>query len=133
MKKRTLSVTVVGWVVSIWGILWLAFPFLNIRRWMHYVLEVYPLSVQLLVLLNFLILLGLIIAGVQILKRKEFGRRLIVTLSAVNIFHMIIGEIVYDKMKPINMRDFYLVILGLLMSFGLIYFFTRPKIKEQFE
>ena len=66
-------------------------------------------------------------AGIGILKFKEWGRRTIITLSAIEIIWYLSDCVFANKLFAIDGAVEMLILLGLLL------FFTRSKVKEQFK
>ena len=87
-----------------------------------------------------LIFIGCIIAGFQILKLKEFGRGLVLFVCVFDICVLILGTIIYNATYPEGSKPFTMVLFGDFYGFAtgflanciLIFYFTRPKVKELF-
>jgi len=82
---------------------------------------------------SILIFLAKIFLGVGVLKLKEWARKLVIVFAGVGLFGLLIN--CYIKSDIIFTDNLTLVIM--LLSFIevslFLYFFTRPKVKEQFK
>lgn len=134
-EKRSISVTLIGWGVTIHYALILILPFLNPRRFAYNLFDVFYPPLQLVWLISSAILVGFLVSGMQILKLKEFGRSLFVFLAIIDIPHLVVGKAIYNnfEIKPIYIRNFFLIPLSVAINLILIYFFSHPKIKQQFK
>ncbi|MCU0652321.1 MAG: hypothetical protein MUC39_05205 [Candidatus Omnitrophica bacterium] len=74
----------------------------------------------------------LMISGIGILKNKSWGRKILLYISIYNLLAKIILLCLGITQKTPAGKP-----LGLAISFGvyllIIYYFTRPKVKEQFK
>lgn len=132
-KKRSKGVTAFAWFELILGVIGiLNFSILIIL----YVAGKYPMERVAYGISNNIeeLIFGtlLIIAGILTLKLRPKGRTLsILVFPIIAIFDIWIN-IVY-RCKDFSLADLGGIVIGLFIASLPFYFFTRPKIKEQFK
>jgi len=85
-----------------------------------------------------IIMLGaplLIIIGVGLLKLREWARKLEILTTILSYFFrwIVVFVISKDLLTSIRYMFQFKQVISLLAVVIIIYFFTRPKVKEQFE
>ena len=143
-KKRSKGVTILAWL-SFMTVLFGLLTFFNyehrVARWegIHHI--TLPLSYHYTVISNniFTMVSGLI-AWITLLKLVKWARIYMIVLSAINIVYDIAFWFVFNishfvmQSKPEGQTMLYLMyLLVILWQVFIIYFFTRPKVKEQFK
>jgi len=132
--KRSLGVTLVGGGLIIGFGLSFIQPFLNPRKLIYDLRDIYAPPLQLVWLISSLILVGFVVAGLQILQLKELGRSLAIFLAIIDIPHLVVGKAIYNnyQLQPAYLRNFFLISLSVLINLALLYYLYHPKIKRQF-
>jgi len=87
--------------------------------------------------LNYLYMLGWILAGIGILTFKRWGRILAITLATMGIAGTVYGYWIFPIIYKLRVKSEpiidIIIILGTLFHYGLfIIYFNRPKVKAQF-
>jgi hypothetical protein len=133
--KRSLSVTLIAWGLTIYYALILILPFLNPRRCAYNLFDVFHPPLQLVWVISSVILVGFVVSGIQILKLKEFGRSLFVFLAIIDIPHLVVGKAIYNNfgIVPLYIRNSFLIPVSVAINLILIYFFSHPRAKQQFK
>ena len=117
-KRRSVGVTVFGWLYIVLGV----FGVLAFFQRNSLIVFSAPLS---------------LLSGIGLLKLKEWARILTIILTIVGVlFRAIIylRSILLDAM-PLNEALIFIIewnFLTWIIAIIIIYFFTRPKVKEQF-
>ncbi|GEM_PF-1930097 len=146
--ERSRGITIYGTVIIIFG----AYNLIGIGSYKQFSMMFQPLSsVLIIALYMFTILYGIcgVYCGIRILKLEDWARQVIVGLAAVSV----ISGLLLNRMVMSNFRDFllseqsgispeliepvyrYTVLLSALITvfeLSVIYFFTRPKVVNQF-
>ncbi|MCK5708595.1 MAG: hypothetical protein KAI43_13185, partial [Candidatus Aureabacteria bacterium] len=97
------------------------------------ILLTYSSPQKLIMIISLIFVVGGVFAGVQILRLKEFARKLIIFLAILDIPLLIIGSLLYAEVKLFLWGDLFNIILSCLLDLIIICFFTRSKVKEQFK
>ena len=137
MKNRTKGVTILGWfliITSITGILINTYTFIARPAFIaKYSAQLFRFDSELIGQTTSIIGVAIsgfkFILGLNILKLKEMWRKLTIYYFLFDIIYMFLT--IFLLINPIKGLGGFLgssIISGLL-----IYFLTRPKIKEQFE
>lgn len=130
-KKRSIGVTMFGWILILYSIVGLIKRALFLVNWDFH--KGFPLEVT-----SDWILVLFLIAGVGLVKLKNWGRRLVILAALIKLFF-------YLKSLYLAFTPAYKNATGITISFWIsiaifgiiylliIYYFTRPKVKEQFK
>ena len=124
-KKKSIGVMILTLLILIFGLITTYFAIIGIRLFPSGLFKNLPALKLVWILLPFGILY--IASGIGILFLKEWGRKMLLMTSPfiflIYLLLLIIGGI--------DMR--IMTILYVLMPILFLYFFTRPKVKEQFK
>ncbi len=133
-NNRKRSIVFIGWGLIIGNSLGLLQPFFNTPGLIHNLFKVFHSSLQLVCVISTLIIIGFIIASVQLVKLREFGRSLVVFMALIDIPHLIVGGVIYKNRNigPLYMRNASLIVLSIVLDVLLIYFLHRPRVRKQF-
>jgi len=89
---------------------------------------------KILTLIALLVNVGYIVLGISILLLSEFGRKLLLLIAAIDIFRNIVSLFEYSELWSIDPMIYLVIpIIGCIIASFLIYYLTRPKVKEQFK
>lgn len=137
MKKRSKGVTILGWfliITSITGILINAYTFIARPAFIaKYSSQFYRFDSELIGHITSIIGVAIsafqFILGLNILKLREMWRKIAIYYFLFDILYMLVPMfLLINPIKGLSGLLANSIINGLL-----IYFLTRPKIKEQFE
>ena len=128
-KKRSKGVTILSSLLILICLYVFVMTAVRFRMMVYYLTEVYALPLRVITLVTYLLYIGAFISGILTLQLKEVGRKLIIALSILYIAHYFIGLYFYTEMSPVGLPR---IVLDNLSALLYIYFFTRPKVKEQF-
>lgn len=130
-EKRSIGVTVLGIVSIILGLLGLRMP-------VYYILHGFEYSLSNLLWISFPIVLAiaLFVCGVAMFQLKHWAPKLFLSLMAVVLFYISYILAVVSLVHPLGPLLIASVVIWLLISLLpislLFFYFTRPKVKEQF-
>jgi hypothetical protein len=157
-KKRSKGVTIFAWLMIILNIFMLWFS-LDFRAYFEGFKSWHKNFIIIIILYSILSAAIGIIVGIGLLKLKDIMRRIGIVINSLDLlfgiplFSLSLNDlrqysysaVVYElAKKPANLSidtlaniAFYVMVSMIVMTFGLsilfIYFFTRPKVKEQFK
>jgi len=135
-KKRSVGVTVFGIIMIIVGILGILSSLVG-GSMICSIAGVKPHAIFLGVGFLFTTIgIMYLIGGFGVLSLKPWARNLTLLLSSFNsilIILMLLGTVKVIVKDPIAILYCIPQILLLFLLIGIIYFFTRPKVKEQFK
>lgn len=133
-KKRAVGVTIFG-IYAIFVSIVILFTFFKIRKSFDYLIDTHIFSKELLEytiisspILSFLSL----ISGIGILKLKSWGKNILIGLAVYNLLGKFIMIYVGISQKTPAGRPISVVLYFIVYGY-IIYFFTRPNVKEQFK
>lgn len=153
-RKRSKGVTVLG-------VLTIIFSLTSIPAWNYKdfstIYNSFPHFIILILFIYTILYVPLgIIAGIGILKLNNIARKLAITITAINLFIFVLTVFGLDGIKAFIQKEYQGVNLtniipeatflniclgviyfgftiGFIYEIIYLYFFTRPKIKEQFK
>ena len=141
-KKRSKGVMVFGWILILMVInvpLCLRQLFSEgyfnevFNRVLSSGLMLTVLQYKLMLLWRVVVAILQVVAGILILRLNELGRKIILWISCIVLFGVIPFFIVLIVINKYSLlRIMMEMILPVLINGVIIYFFTRPKVKEQF-
>ena len=134
-KKRSKGVTFLSWFFIVLGLF-------NSARWLYFIFENWsmdalPSPFFYSILLILLISIAGVVGGIGMLKLIPWARKLIITITIFPIFlaaliglkRVFTGESIIKRMPE---EGIFLIIFVIVYIVAVIYFLTRPKVKEQF-
>lgn len=147
--KRSRGVTIIAWIIILWAVL--ALPGVldlkgnfkeqapYVAPWANHILNIYSLTYVIIQ----------IVIGIGLLRLKRWARKGILILFIIGLFELFIrtpfvlntlpippeiprGELT-DIIKHGMVKDvlFFIILMG-CSYFGMIFFFMRPSVKQQF-
>ena len=128
-KKKSLGVTVLGLFLILLSALSLI------------VLTLFPPMSKNPPLLTFYVIwaVGVFIAGIGIIRLKEWARKLALTFFTIKTIQLVASSIKDINILIKKSSSFGVIIVGIVLSvvfvivlIGIIIYLTRPKVKEQF-
>ena len=153
-KKRSIGVTVFGILCIIYTLLHFSMPLSLLKEAMSFVMgkmSTSPFNMVVLVAMSIISwgeLIGFFVGGIGVLRLASWGRRLVIIAAILGIFAWAYAGILGGKytvenktsLFPFQLSDTLIFISGFIGTmicsiFNLlcIFFFTRPKVKEQFK
>jgi len=130
-KKRLKGVTFLAWYSFINGLtgikdLYMLFGFL----FRHDLRAAYSLTQQIMFIIGLLKSICYIAAGLWLINLKEEGRKLLIYVSIATVFIYFINGKLFEYTPPRETAD---TIVFAVISLIIIWYLTRPKVKEQFK
>lgn len=150
IKKRSIGVIIIGVICILYSIGIIA---LRLQRYIIAIKNAPKPQLILFLLLMILLDIGFLIGGVGILRLKIWARKLVLWITSLEIPISVMGGMgiakgvkilansghpAYQKLKDISLSDLTIVFLLssalplIIFYLVIIYFLTRPKVKEQF-
>jgi hypothetical protein len=129
LPRRSIGVTLSGWLFIITGGYFLILSVFNFHSMYWQVFEGEDFSLQITTLLHFINYTAVLIAGIQILRLVDWGRRLALALSVVWFFYYLVDFCFYQE---IDFVKFLFFVSNIFVYAILLIFLTRNRIVDQF-